>query len=52
LLRALVWAVLALTLGNLVASGYVLLARARSRGDWHAFWMGFIPSDTVWSSGW
>ena len=38
--RAAIWVVLVLTLGNLVASGYALLALARSRGNWEAFWMG------------
>jgi hypothetical protein len=38
--RTAVWVLLVLTLGNVITSGYVLLALARSHGDWRHFWMG------------
>ena len=38
--RTALWVLLVLTLGNVITSGYVLLALARSRGDWRRFWMG------------
>ena len=38
--RTLLWVVLVFTLGNAITCGYVLLALARSRGDWRLFWMG------------
>lgn len=38
--RAAVWILLVVVLGNLTTSLYVLLALARSRGDWAQFWQG------------
>jgi hypothetical protein len=38
--RSIVWVVLVLILGNLVASLYVLIALVRSKGDWGRFWLG------------
>lgn len=37
---ATIWVVLLLTLGNLTACIYALLALVRARGDWNAFWLG------------
>jgi hypothetical protein len=39
-LRAGIWIVLLLVLGNLVSCVYALLALARSGGDWTSFWLG------------
>jgi hypothetical protein len=39
-LRSIVWVVLLLILGNLVASLYVLIALISSGGDWGRFWQG------------
>lgn len=38
--RAAIWILLVLTLGNLIASLYVLVALVRSDRDWALFWMG------------
>jgi hypothetical protein len=37
---ALLWIVLLMTLGNLIACLYVLVCLARSGGSWPAFWLG------------
>ena len=34
------WIVLLMLLGNLIACLYVLIALARSRGEWPRFWLG------------
>lgn len=41
--RAALWIVLVLVLGNLTASLYVVVALVRSRGDWTRFWLGATP---------
>lgn len=38
---AVIWIVLLLTLGNLASCAYALLAAAKSRGNWHEFWLGY-----------
>ena len=38
--RAAIWIILLLSLGNLLACMYAVIALIRSRGDWQAFWMG------------
>jgi hypothetical protein len=40
LIRAFVWIVLLLSLGNLLACLYAAVALVRSRGNWQSFWMG------------
>lgn len=37
---ALVWILLLLCLGNLLACLYAAIALSRSQGDWQMFWMG------------
>jgi hypothetical protein len=38
--RSLVWIVLLLVLGNVIACLYIFIALQRSSGDWHKFWFG------------
>lgn len=40
MVRAMIWILLLLSLGNLIACLYVVLALVRSRGNWQIFWMG------------
>ncbi|MDF1810414.1 MAG: DUF1475 family protein [Phycisphaerales bacterium] len=40
LILAIVWIVLLLSLGNLIACLYAVVALVRSRGNWQIFWMG------------
>lgn len=40
IVRTIIWVVLLLILGNLVASLYVLIALLSSGGSWSRFWMG------------
>ena len=39
--RIAIWSVLMLTLGNLAACLYVILAARQSGGDWRRFWLGW-----------
>lgn len=39
-LRAAIWIIALLVLGNAFAALYALVALARSRGDWSRFWLG------------
>lgn len=43
---AAIWIVLLLTLGNLAACAYALLAAIRARGNWSVFWLGERASAT------
>ncbi len=40
LVRALVWIALLLSLGNLIACLYAVIALVRSKENWQTFWMG------------
>jgi hypothetical protein len=40
LVQAVVWIILLLSLGNLIACLYAVFALVRSRGNWQRFWMG------------
>jgi Protein of unknown function (DUF1475) len=40
LVHAVVWIILLLSLGNLTACLYAVIALVRSRGNWQRFWMG------------
>jgi uncharacterized protein DUF1475 len=40
LVQAVVWIILLLSLGNLIASLYAVVALVRSRRNWQRFWMG------------
>jgi hypothetical protein len=39
-LPAVIWIVLLMTLGNVIACGYAATALLRARGNWRRFWMG------------
>jgi hypothetical protein len=45
-LRAVLWVILIMVLGFLVACLYTLFALQASKGDWRRFWLGHRAEDT------
>jgi uncharacterized protein DUF1475 len=50
LLSAVIWIALLLSLGNLAACFYAIIALVRARGDWQIFWMGNHSAKTNYNS--
>lgn len=44
-LRALLWVILIMVLGSLIAALYAFLALQASAGDWRRFWLGHRAQD-------
>ena len=51
LMRAMLWIILLLTLGNLIACLYAVVALVRSQGNWQRFWMGTCSTQSTMCAG-